>query len=458
VERLEDERRRLHELEVGDLAVRSSLAVSYDLLATGTHALDRTAAQALCALGVLQVPDVTSSVVGALLDAPADLAERAMERLVDGHLADVDETGRYRLHDLVRLFANEQALNRLTPTARSAALDRALSSYLATARLAMKLSGHPRLAQVAVDPTVEPVPLASQKEAHAWLERERANLLAAASQAMTIPDEQPARLGASLALSLFWHLHYSGLPSLVLTINRQVLDVGQRLGDRGLQMHAHGYLSMALSITNHLEEAMTHIQEQLNICRELSDLHGEQSALGSLGDIHLVLGRYEEAIGYAEAQWKVAKSIGHKPGEHYAATMIGAARCGLRQFDQALAVLSEALTRCRQDGNLYQETAVHERLGDVHLDLGDPTSARTCYETALACAHTAKLSIAEPYMLLGLARTSRLLGELDQAATYLEQATTTAQATGNQDLREQLAKEESILSAHGESPRLQAGS
>ncbi|WP_371779547.1 AfsR/SARP family transcriptional regulator [Streptosporangium subroseum] len=449
VERLEDERRRLHELEAGDLAVSSSLAVSYDLFLGGAHPLDRTAAHALCALGVLQVPDVTSHVIGALLDVPVDMAERAMERLVDGHLAEVDETGRYRLHDLIRLFAGEQAVRQQTRAVRGATLNRALSSYVATTRLAVKLSGYRRPAPTEVDLSADPAPLTSGDEAREWLEQELANLLSAASQAMAAPEERTARLGAALALSLFWHLQRSGLPSRLLAINRQVLGVGQRLGDRNVQAYAHGYMSMALSVTGHREEAMDHVLEELALFRELSDLHGEQIALGSLGEIYLLLGRYEEAIGYAEAQRRVAKTIGYRPGEHYAATTIGAAHHKLRQFDQALKVLGEALAQTREDGNLYQETAVHEKLGDIHLDLGDPASARICYETALTCAHVAKLSIAEPYMLLGLARSSRLLGEFDQAAAYLARSVATARATGTEELKSGLAEEEAVLAAHG---------
>ncbi|MFC7643687.1 tetratricopeptide repeat protein [Streptosporangium lutulentum] len=393
---------------------------------------------------------MTSPVVGALLDVPADLAERAMERLVDGHLAEGDETGRYRLHDLIRLFAGEQAVRQQTREARGAMLDRALSSYVATTRLAVKLSGYQRTAPTKADLSAGPFPLASGEEAREWLEQELANLLSAAFQAMAAPEERTARLGVSLALSLFWHLQRSGLPSRLLTINRRVLEVGQRLGDRNVQAYAHGYMSVALSVTDHRDEALAHVHEQLALFRELSDPHGEQIALGSLGEIHLVLGRYEEAIGYAEAQRRVAKTIGHKPGEHYAATVIGAARHKLRQFDQALKVLGDTLIQTRKDGNLYQETAVHEKLGDIHLDLGDPASARTCYETALACAHTAKLSIAEPYMLLGLARSCRLLGELDKAATYLTRSVATARAMGTEELKGRLAEEEAVLAAYGQ--------
>jgi hypothetical protein len=52
-------------------------------------------------------------------------------------------------------------------------------------------------------------------------------------------------------------------------------------------------------------------------------------------------------------------------------------------------------------------------------------------------------------MLLGLACASRLLGELDQAATYLARAVATARATGNEEVKKRLAEEEALLAARG---------
>lgn len=88
--RLEDRRRTLHELESGQIAVRSSLELSYEGLARG-GALDRLAARTLCHLGVLHVASVTADVVAALVGEPADAAERALDRLARAHLLETGE-------------------------------------------------------------------------------------------------------------------------------------------------------------------------------------------------------------------------------------------------------------------------------------------------------------------------------------------------------------------------------
>ncbi|GAA4186053.1 transcriptional regulator AfsR [Streptosporangium oxazolinicum] len=447
VSRLEDERGRLRELSAGDLAVRSSLAVSYEMLAGSDHHLDRTAARALRALGVLRTADVTAHLVGALLDVPVETAEHAMERLVDAHLSEMDKPGRYRLHDLVRLFAKERVTHEETEGERDAALDRALSLYLRTTLLAVKLCGYPRTVPTDLELGAGLLPLGSGRQARDWLDREQANLVSAASQAMGAPGERIARLGAALAFALFWHLQHAGLPARLQSLNRRALSVGRRLNDHRIEANAHNHLGSALNMVGRLEEAQNHIRRQLVLSRRLSDLHGEQKALGSLATNYLELGRYEKALRCGEAQRKVTMQAGHVSGEHFALTMIGSAYHGMRRTGQALAVLEEALSRCRRDGNRYQETSVHEKLGRLHLDRGDPESARSSFEDGLGCARAVKLKVAEPYLLLGLARSSRLLGETDRAAAYLELSLSTARAVGNPVVERLTEEEATILTA-----------
>ncbi|MEU8378677.1 BTAD domain-containing putative transcriptional regulator [Streptosporangium sp. NPDC048865] len=452
VGRLDDEHGRLRELAAGDLAVRSSLAVSYDMLAGSDHLPDRTAARALRSLGVLQTADVTAHIVGALLDVPVETAEHAMERLVDAHLAEMEEPGRYRLHDLVRLFAKEQAAEEDPEAGRDAALDRALSSYVGTARLAMELGRYPRPARTDVDLSAAPFPLASYEEARDWLRLEQANLLSAAFQAMSAPRERTARLGVALAFALFWHLHHTGLHDQLLMISPQPLAIGRRLGDPGIESQAHCFAGVALNMANRPAEAVHHFRHQLDLCRRFSDAHGEQRALGSLAMNYLELDRYEETIDCARKQREIAKAIGHRSGEHYALTMIGAGYSGLRRFGKALEVLGEALAMCRRDGNRYQETSVHDKLGDTYLALGDAVSARASFEAALDCARAERLSVAEPYLLLGLARSYRLLGEPERASACLARSLSSARTTGNREVEKQASIEEALVLASGGKP------
>ncbi|MDT9684921.1 BTAD domain-containing putative transcriptional regulator [Streptomyces sp. TRM76323] len=109
--RLADARRRLDELEHDGVAVRARIALSYD-------AVGADARRMLRRLALLPVPEVADRVVAGLFGAgreAAEAAEAAVEQLVDARLVVAvgpDGAGgpRYRLHDLVRLFAAERAV------------------------------------------------------------------------------------------------------------------------------------------------------------------------------------------------------------------------------------------------------------------------------------------------------------------------------------------------------------
>ncbi|WP_329788878.1 BTAD domain-containing putative transcriptional regulator [Lentzea sp. DG1S-22] len=100
--RLSDERRRLDELSTGDLEVRATFGPSYE-------ALPADAATAFRRLGLLGATDVAAWAVGVLAGGDG---ERLVERLVEANLVDevgLDVTGepRYRMHDLLAVYAAE---------------------------------------------------------------------------------------------------------------------------------------------------------------------------------------------------------------------------------------------------------------------------------------------------------------------------------------------------------------
>ena len=112
VERLSDERSRLAELSAGDVGVRASFAFSYQALSPDSARMFRR-------LGLVPGPDFACGVAAALTEQNPQAAESDLETLVDTHLLDIAPApGRYRLHDLLRLYARERAQAEETPQER----------------------------------------------------------------------------------------------------------------------------------------------------------------------------------------------------------------------------------------------------------------------------------------------------------------------------------------------------
>lgn len=127
--RLADPRRLLDELSVGDLAARASFEASYALL---PDAAPVSAKRAFRLLGLAPGPDIGLPAAAALLDTSRDHSERTLETLVDVHLLETPAPGRYRFHDLIRLYAAERADEEEPAAGRSAALQRLLAWHAAT--------------------------------------------------------------------------------------------------------------------------------------------------------------------------------------------------------------------------------------------------------------------------------------------------------------------------------------
>jgi hypothetical protein len=124
-ERLRDRRRRLDALQVPGLSIRSCFEVSYELLTDRADTVRTAAARAFRLLGVLDLPEVGIWRTAALLDVDPDLAEAALDELIEFRLLEPAAGARFRMHDLVRLVAAELSVAQDPPEERAGAVRRA---------------------------------------------------------------------------------------------------------------------------------------------------------------------------------------------------------------------------------------------------------------------------------------------------------------------------------------------
>jgi tetratricopeptide (TPR) repeat protein len=274
VDRLAAAQARLDELELADLGVRASFQVSYQQLRASGDPTDRAAADALGLLGLPDGPELGVAVAARLLDVGEQAAEPVLERLADAHLLETPAPGRYRLHDLLRLYARELAAQRHPEPERAAALARALGFYAATTwgTLAVLRPGDHRLARA---------------------------------------DD---RLATQLAHALFGFLWVRGHWDDWVRVSQLALAAAQRTGDRAAQAHAHNDLGLAHYRQGRYEQALVCHQEGLAIFRELGDRRGQAESLRELGETLRALDRPDAA----RAHWREALAIVEQLGTTHA--------------------------------------------------------------------------------------------------------------------------------------------
>jgi tetratricopeptide (TPR) repeat protein len=370
-ERLADEGRRLDELQLAEMGVRASVGVSWQQLADSTDAVDRAAIEALPMLGVLDGPDVGVPVADRLLDQPDGASEIVLERLVDAHLLESPRPGRYRLHDLLRLYACEQATSRRSEVERAAALSRALGFYVTGAwqTLGRLRPGDYRLRRMDDRWRDGALELPDERAALSWLETERANLLAAVTQAAGL-DGPAAAIAVQLAHALFGLLWLRSYWDEMARVNETAVGVAARLGDRASEAQAFNDLGGVRRKQGRYEEASACIQQSLTAWRDVSDRHGEAAALNNLALLHEKQGRHHEALACHEESLSIRRDVGDRHGQAISLGNLGNLHEKQGRYDEALSSHEQALTNYRELGDHHGQAICLGNLGVLYRKLG----------------------------------------------------------------------------------------
>ena len=361
--RLADASRRLDELQFADLGVRASFQVSYQSI------VDRELAAAYPLLSVLDGPELSLSVAARLLDRDERWTEESLERLVDARLLETPVPHRYRLHDLLRLFARELAEQIHPPAARAAAVSRAVEWYTATAWETFRLlrPGDTRLGAVGG------MRFADAGTALAWLEAERANLVATVRQGQSVALAQA--LFAFFQVRSHWHD--------LIAVNQVALAAARRAGDLAAQAQACCDLNVAYDLRGRYDQAIRYLTEGLRIFRLLGDKRGQGACLNGLGVVYDSQQRYAEAKACLEQSLAVRAELADRRGQALSLNNLGVVHKRLDQHEAALGCYERALVLSEQLGDHRLRAGVLTNVGEVYEWQGRGAEALACHERSM---------------------------------------------------------------------------
>lgn len=316
-QRLRSEKNRLSELKAGDLEVRSCFAVGYT-------ALDEQTKRAFRLLGVLNLPDFPSWVAGPLFGTTAKDGNDALERLVNAQLVErsiEDALGqdRYRLHDLLRLFAREGLAGEEAEVA-PAALQRALEIFLAFAEFANAVLGpadilkylppRSKWQRIEGGETKDLI----RRDPLGWLEIERLNYIVAIEQAYETGHwELTWRLAIALAHFFDTQCHWSDWEHT----HELALKATRELGDLRAEAYVLDSLGITLGYQNRFEETNQYKKRALSILQELGDQYGEAYVQRGLGMAYFNQNRFAEALEYLLPSLSLFEQLERRGGSAY---------------------------------------------------------------------------------------------------------------------------------------------
>ena len=417
-------RNRLDLLCAGDddaTAVRAVFSWSYRTLSPDAAGVFRS-------LGLLAGPDVSAPAVAALIAADTATARQLLELLAGMYLVEESGQDRYRLHDLLRLYAAERSSAEDTDEGRSAARRRVLDWYLHTAYAANNTIIHfPRIALDAAAEGCVPLTFTTIRQAIDWCETEHGNLMASIRMAAETGHHVaawkiPATLWGHFAIRKPWHdmiiSHQLGLAA--------AREIGDRTGEASM-LSGLGYAHRVRCP----EEAIGYCHQALAIRRETGDRPGQVYVLNSLSLAHHELRRSEEAIGCCQQALAISRELGDRPWQARCLTSMSAILRGLRRSEEAIGYCDQALAIFCELGDRWGQGLALNSSARTNMDLRRFEEAITTCRQALEVHREIDDRHGEVDALNTLSTAYRGMGQFREAVGYSRQALSIVRETGD---------------------------
>ncbi|WP_409490696.1 ATP-binding protein [Amycolatopsis sp. cmx-11-12] len=347
------------------------------------HRLTAPQAQAFRQLGLHPGAEFSVEVAAAATELALRPARRVLQTLVDAHLVEHAGRGRYRLHDLLRTYADDRATTDDTSEERDATRQRIWQWYAHHAKAANNIlwpalrDWHPAFS---VPTRTRPeIDLADAEQAWAWFVCEEHNLITVAHSTDRHDHAALNQLLAATSMTPLWRL---GRWDDLFNLQQRALAAARRQDNRLTEAHFLSNLGAVQRATRQWQDSHDSLQAALALAHELGDLGLEVFALNDLGILLLNQGRYEQA----------------------------------RQLFQDALQLAPGF----QSGRL--EAAIECNLSQVCIGLGDHVQALHHAHRGLARHRRARGRNGEAAALVQLAKARQGLGEHHEAIALCEQA------------------------------------
>ncbi|HWO64376.1 MAG TPA: BTAD domain-containing putative transcriptional regulator [Umezawaea sp.] len=401
----------LDALDTGDdlVSLRAVFSWSY-------RALSTDAAGLFGSLGLAPGADIGLLAVASLTALSPTRVRTRLRELEQAHLVDQHVPGRYRMHDLVRLYAGER-----THHDTSAALRRLTDFYAHTA-FAAERSLDPLREPIRIGvPATGCVPLEFEDAATAmeWLTTEFPNLLAV--QRMAAVHGGHASVW-QLAWALDTFFRRRGNYRDAVAVWRAAVASADRTSDGAAQTLSRRRLGNACAAVGLHSEALQHLHDALEASGRTDDTSGQAHAH------HLLAGLWEErgddrrALEHATPALRLFQALDMPVWEAWAHTQVSWHQAQLGHYQLARPHVEAALALARRHSDRELEATTLDGMGYIAHHTGRRTQALDYYHQALDLLRELNHDYHEADTLERVGHTHHALGHHDTAGTTWQQA------------------------------------
>lgn len=379
------ERRALEELNYGtestkETDVRVSFALSY-------HDLPTAQQEFFASLGAFGGVDFDSSAAAYVAELETSAAERYLEDLAGLSLVQPSATGRWRLHSLLREYAQAQMSDNV-------ANDRVLSYYVSLAEKAEPAMRGPR-----------------QNEWLARLDIEISNIRAALGWAMV---NGRIEFSARLLSALLWYWNTRGFDRQVRSCLDEILAHTVSLS-REVQAKLLRTGCYMASDLGQFSNARKFAEDWLAVGQEIGDASSVAASLDRLGSIAWCQGRYNEAQQFLQESLRAWEALESKFGVATVLNLLGLVNSYQGNYSEGASFYQRALALWRKRKDEWGVAVTLSNLAENVRCTGDFDLAERYYLDGL----TIRLRMRDRW---GIANSFNNLGELMRARQNIELA------------------------------------
>ncbi|MFC8615751.1 BTAD domain-containing putative transcriptional regulator [Micromonospora purpureochromogenes] len=404
----------LAELAAGQRSVGQAFALSYAQVSPAAQRMFRL-------LGLHPGVRFDNRVAAVLADLPLPQTQDLLDELVDAHLVEEAEPGRYRLHDLIREYSRLLLAEPDRAEERRDALRRLLDHHLhVAAELTRQVEwSSKRFALRLPEPARPDLVAAAVADGRRWFDENRSALpaLSRLAEAEGFPRHCWQLARAS------WRAQFDGghLDDLI-----EMHEAGRRaaatMGDDEAVATMLNYLASAYYRLARFSEAIALMEAALDLWRSLGLDDEVRNTLGNLATSHAANGDFPQGLAYFGA----AKAMYQRPDELGQLTNLlnnlAFAHFVAGRYDEALRISRRHLSLARQVGDARQVAHAIAHLGMIRQRLGHGEPAHRLLRLGLRLKRRSGNRFGEGEMLNEIGLIERRAGRPDTAAALHREA------------------------------------
>lgn len=412
---LNDSASRLSGMDNDDLISDFSAVLSWSY-----RALSPLPAKVFRLLSLMTGEDITSSAVASLAALPWQEAKAALRTLEQMSLLHQHLPDRYRMHDLIRLYATRVAHDTDSQGHLETALRRLVDFYLHTAYSAERcLYKYPPIDLEEPVAGSRPVLLTDEMAAWTWLTAEHACLLAAQKAAF---DQNWCAAVWQFAWTLETYQRWRGLAQDRVACWRTALAAANQLTDLTIQSLVLRFLGWSSSYLAHYTTGVKYLEQALVLSEKSGDEFGHAHAHFVLGVVCTEAGDEQMALSHTVRALDAFRLLNEPIWVAMSLNNIGWSYAKLESYEQARGSLLDALDVLRGHPDRNAEAAVLDSMGYVAYQTREYGQALVFYQRSLTLARKLHHTYDEATSLEHLAEAHDALGEWHLARFAWRQA------------------------------------